>query len=223
MTATAHVMILEDEPKIGTGVKRGLEKSGFTADWYGDSEKGLSRLLSSEKRYDLILMDLMMPRIDGWTITRTVRDAGVMTPILIVTARGETEFKTELLATGADDYLVKPFSFNELIARAHALLRRPSVVLPSRLSVGTIEMDTARRIVWQDEKEVSLTPRELALVELFMRHPGETLTRLKLLEHAFPRESGTTNVLDVHMKNLRKKLGEETFETVRGVGYKLNI
>src|SRR5688572_1240210 len=125
--ALARVMILEDEPKIGQTVKKGLEKSGFHADWYADSEEGLEQLLSPGRAgrapYDLVLLDLMMPKVDGWTITRTIRDAGVMTPIMIVTARGETEFKTELLSTGADDYLVKPFSFEELIARAKALLR----------------------------------------------------------------------------------------------------
>jgi len=225
-TASTRVMILEDEPKLGQGVKKGFEKNGFTADWYGDSEEGLKQLLSPGRAgrapYDLVVLDLMMPVVDGWTITRTVREAGVMTPILVVTARGETEFKTELLSTGADDYMVKPFSFPELIARAKALLRRPPITLLSKLSVRDIELDAAERTVTVGGKEVSLTPREFALLEHFMRHPNETLSRASLLEHAFPRDSGNDNVLDVHMKNLRKKVGENTFLTVRGVGYRLN-
>jgi len=228
METKARIMVVEDEPKIGMGVKKGLEKSGFIADWFGDSQEGLAQLLSpgraGREPYDLVLLDLMMPNVDGWTITRTVRDAGVMTPILILTARGETEFKTELLSNGADDYMVKPFSFAELVARSTALLRRPNEMLPSRLSVRNLEMDTVERNLRVNGEQTSLTPREFALMEYFMRHPNEMLTRATLMEHAFPRETaGTGSILDVHMKNLRKKVGEDTFSTVRGAGYRLNF
>lgn len=226
MTTLPHVMILEDEPKIGQGVKKGLEKSGFIADWYADSEEGLAQLLSpgraGRKPYDLVVLDLMMPNVDGWTVTRTARMAGVTTPIIIVTARTETEFKTELLSAGADDYMVKPFSFVELVARAKAVLRRPVETFLFTLSVRDINLDSAERTVTLAGEPVSLTPREFALLEYLMRHVDKTVSRTTLLEHVFPREAGNDNVLDVHMKNLRQKIGEDAFETIRGVGYRMN-
>lgn len=226
MHTLPRVMILEDEPKIGQGVKKGLEMSGFVADWYGDSEEGLAQLLSPGRAgrapYDLVVLDLMMPNVDGWTVTRTARGAGITVPIIIVTARGEIEFKTELLSAGADDYMVKPFSFVELVARAKAVLRRPVESFLLTLSVRDIKLDSAERTVTVAGEPVSLTPREFALLEYLMRHTDKTVSRTTLLEHAFPRDSGNDNVLDVHMKNLRKKVGEDAFVTVRGVGYRMS-
>jgi len=170
----------------------------------------------------------MLPGSDGATITEAVRKEGVTTPIIILTARNETEHKVDPLNNGADDYIVKPFSFEELLARINSVLRRPSQSKPVVLTVGPLEMDMATRVVRKSGKEVSLTLKEFSLLECFMRQPNEVLSREKLFDHVWDFNSlSWSNVLDVHMKNLRKKLGDDSngepfFETVRGVGYRLN-
>jgi DNA-binding response OmpR family regulator len=164
----------------------------------------------------------MMPGVDGATITESVRKEGVSTPIIILTARNETEHKVDLLNKGADDYIVKPFSFEELLARIASVLRRPTTSTPVTLRVGNLEMETSTRVVRKNGKEVPLTLKEFALLECFMREPGVVLTREKLFDHVWDFNSlSWSNVLDVHMKNLRKKLtGDDDdsalFETVRG-------
>lgn len=218
----ARILIFEDEPKLAQGLRRGLAAKGFAADWYGDSGKGLERALQGT--HDLILLDLMMPGIDGGTVCRSVRGAGVMTPLLVLTARTETEFKKDLLESGADDYMVKPFSFDELIARICALLRRPKEGLPTQLSVRDIVLDASNGSVTKGGKEIKLSPRQFALLEYFVRQPDETHSREAIMEHVWPGGgAGVGNVLDAHMKNLRQKLNEPTlFATVRGVGYRMN-
>jgi DNA-binding response OmpR family regulator len=171
-------------------------------------------------------MDLMMPGMDGSQITQDVRAEGVKTPIIVLTGRGETEHKVDLLNKGADDYLVKPFSFEELLARINSVLRRPELSKPTILRVGPLEMDMSTRVVRKRGEEIALTLKEFALLECFMRQPNEVLSREKLFDHVWDFNSlSWSNVLDVHMKNLRKKLGSDEedplFETVRGVGYRL--
>ena len=222
-----HLLIVEDEERLAKALKKGLELKGYAVDWLPDPEKALNRILLYRTEYDLIILDLMLPGMDGSAITARARAEGVTTPIIILTARNETEHKVDLLDKGADDYIVKPFSFEELLSRISAVLRRPKNSKPVVLSVGPLQMDMATRTVKKDGEEVPLTLKEFSLLECFMRQPGEVLSREKLFDHVWDFNSlSWSNVLDVHMKNLRKKLGATThgdalFETVRGVGYRL--
>src|SRR5215210_4179970 len=160
-----HILIVEDEERLAKALKKGLELKGYAVDWLPDPEKARSRILLYRNEYDLIILDLMLPGLDGATITESVRQENVTTPIIILTARNETEHKVDLLNKGADDYIVKPFSFEELLSRINAVLRRPDKVQASTLKAGPIEMDTATRIVRKDGKEVPLTLKEFALLE----------------------------------------------------------
>lgn len=222
-----HILIVEDEERLAKALKKGLELKGYAVDWLPDSEKARNRILLYRNEYDLIILDLMLPGIDGATITESVRKENVTTPIIILTARNETEHKVDLLNKGADDYVVKPFSFEELLSRINAVLRRPAQAKPVVFKVGPLEMDMATRTVKKNGEEIALTLKEFALLECFMRQPGEVLSREKLFDHVWDFNSlSWSNVLDVHMKNLRKKLGtdengDQLFETVRGVGYRL--
>lgn len=221
-----HLLIVEDEERLAKALKKGLEMKGFAVDWLADPEKARSRILLYRNEYDMILLDLMLPGMDGAQITESVRKEGVTTPIIILTGRGETEHKVDLLNKGADDYIVKPFSFEELLARINSVMRRPELSKPTILKVGPLEMDMATRVVRKEGEEVQLTLKEFSLLECFMRQPNEVLSREKLFDHVWDFNSlSWSNVLDVHMKNLRKKLGSDEqdplFETVRGVGYRL--
>lgn len=223
-----RILIVEDEAKLAEALKRGLELKGFAVDWLADAEKARTRILLYRDEYDLILLDLMLPGIDGATICKDARAEGVTTPIIILTARDETDNKVELLNLGADDYIPKPFSFEELVARITAVLRRPAETLPTTLKVRDIVLDPGRRVVEKGETAVPLTLKEYSLLEFFMRHPDEALSRETIMDHVWSFDfPGFSNVLDVHMKNLRKKLdnydtADPLFETVRGVGYRLN-
>ncbi|MES2668104.1 MAG: response regulator transcription factor [Patescibacteria group bacterium] len=222
-----RILIVEDEAKLAEGLKRGLESKGFAVDWIAESEKARTRILLYRDEYDLILLDLMLPGVDGATITREARKEGVKTPIIILTAKDETEYKVDLLNSGADDYLAKPFSFEELVARINAVLRRPEQSVLSKMTVRDIELDAGARTVTKGGKLMQLTLKEYSLLEYFMRHPDEALTRESILDHVWSFDfPGFSNVLDVHMKNLRKKLDTYAdaplFETIRGVGYRLN-
>ena len=221
-----HLLIVEDEESLATALKKGLELKGYAVDWMSDPEKAQTRILLYRKEYDLIIMDLMMPVLSGDEITRNVRKEGVETPIIILTGRGETDYKVDLLNSGADDYITKPFAFEELLARITTILRRPSHAEPIVLAIGIIEMDTSSRLVRADGEDIPLTLKEYALLECFMRRPGEVLTREELFNQVWDFNSlSWSNVLDVHMKNLRKKLDRAKdsvrFETIRGVGYRL--
>ena len=220
-----HLLIVEDEERLAKALKKGLELKGYAVDWLADSEKALNRILLYRNEYDLVLLDLMLPGMDGAQITERVRKENVTTPIIVLTARNETEHKVDLLNKGADDYILKPFSFEELLSRINAVLRRPAEQKPVVLKVGPLEMDMATRVVRKEKEEIPLTLKEFALLECFMRQPNEVLSREKLFDHVWNFNSlSWSNVLDVHMKNLRKKLGHDDipiFETVRGVGYRL--
>lgn len=221
-----HLLLVEDEEKLAKALKKGLEMRGYAVDWLSNSEKALSRILLYRNEYDLVLLDLMLPIMDGAAITEQVRKENVTTPIIILTARSETEHKVDLLNKGADDYVVKPFSFEELLARINSVLRRPTTSKPVILKVGEIEMDTATRVVRREGVEIPLTLKEFMLLECFMREPDVVLTREKLFDHVWDFNSlSWSNVLDVHIKNLRKKLAHgndnRILETVRGVGYRL--
>lgn len=223
-----RILIVEDEAKLAEALKKGLELKGFAVDWLADAEKARTRILLYRNEYDLILLDLMLPGVDGATICRDARAEGVTTPIIVLTARDETDTKVELLNIGADDYIAKPFSFEELVARITAVMRRPAETLPTMLQVRDIMLDPGRRVVEKDGTPIPLTLKEYSLLEFFMRHPDEALSRETIMDHVWSFDfPGFSNVLDVHMKNLRKKLdtydtADPLFETVRGVGYRLN-
>lgn len=223
-----RILIVEDEVKLAEALKKGLETKGFTVDWLADGDKARTRILLYKDEYDLVLLDLMLPDVGGDVICRDAREAGVMTPIIMLTARDEMEYKIELLNSGADDYITKPFSFDELVARIQAVLRRPAETLPGRLVVRDIELDLAKHTVSKKGADIPLTLKEFSLLELFMRHPNEAMPREAILDHVWSFDfPGFSNVLDVHMKNLRKKLddyadADPLFETIRGVGYRLN-
>lgn len=221
-----RLLIVEDEVRLAEALKHGLELKGFAVDWLAEPEKALSRILLYRNDYSLILLDLMLPEIDGATITKKVREAGVTTPIIILTARGETDHKVDLLNLGADDYMVKPFSFEELLARINSVLRRPTQTHAPSMVMGDIEMDTGTRVVSIQGHELALTLKEYSLLECFMRKPNEVIVREELFNQVWDFNSQSwSNVLDVHIKNLRKKLlhakSTTSLETVRGVGYRL--
>ncbi len=221
-----RILIVEDEIKLAESLKKGLEKEGFAADFVTDGDSGLRRIEMSYKDYDAIVLDLMLPGKDGFEICRTVRAQDITTPILVLTARDATDDKVQALDAGADDYLVKPFSLAELLARLRALMRRPEEVLPIELSVRDLRLNTSTRKVFRRDKEIPLTLKEFGLLEYLMRHPNQVLTREQILDHLWDFAFDSfSNVVDVHMKNLRKKIDGDTdeklLETIRGVGYRI--
>jgi len=220
------ILVVEDEEKLAEALSRGLQAHGYAVDIVGDGKKAQTRISMHRDDYDLVILDLMLPSMDGLEICKTVRDQNIVMPILILTARNETENKVNLLLSGADDYMVKPFSFAELLARVKALLRRPNEMLPEILKARDIEMDVVKRRVYREGKEIPLTLKEFGLLEYFLRHPDQVVNREDLLAHLWDfNYASFSNVVDVHIKNLRKKLsdasGEDALETIRGVGYRL--
>ena len=221
-----RILVVEDEPKLASAIAHGLSAKGYAVDTIDDGEKALTRISIHFKDYDLVILDLMLPSLDGLAICRQVRAQSIVIPILVLTARAETETKVELLLAGADDYLVKPFAFDELLARIHALLRRPPESLPEVLMFAPRELTRVAPVALYDGEPLSLTLKEFGLLEYFLRHAGEVVNREDLLAHLwdFNYES-FSNVIDVHVKNLRRKLDEgdrdSILETVRGIGYRL--
>lgn len=221
-----RILIVEDEIKLAEALSEGLKKQGFTVDHLPDGDSAFTRIMLYRNEYDAIVLDLMLPGMDGREICQKIRTEGVTTPVLILSARGEMDDKVDLLEIGADDYLVKPFSFDELVARLKALMRRPTEMVPTILTVGDISLDTGSRAVSRAGKPLVLTLKEFALLEYLMRNPGKALARDDIMDHLWDFNfSSFSNVLDVHVKNLRKKLGRDgnaIIATVRGVGYRLN-
>jgi two-component system OmpR family response regulator len=219
-----RVLIVEDEPKMAGLVRRGLVEEGHAADVAAEGEDAV--WMAEAHPYDAIVLDVMLSGVNGFEACRRLRNAGVWTPVLMLTARDAVEDRVAGLDVGADDYLTKPFSVAELLARLRALARRGGVERPTELVVGNLRLDPAARRAWRGETEIALSPKEFALLETFMRRPGQVLSRFQLLEHAwdFAFES-RSNVVDVYVRYLREKLdrpfGCDSFETVRGVGYRL--
>ncbi|MDX6704445.1 MAG: two-component system, OmpR family, response regulator [Solirubrobacteraceae bacterium] len=219
-----RVLIVEDEVKMASLIRRGLREEGLSADVAIKGEDALWMAGSTE--YDVIVLDVMLPGIDGFETCRRLRGDGVWTPVLMLTARDGVEDRVAGLDGGADDYLTKPFSFAELLARLRALSRRGSVERPSVLAVGDLRLDPATRQVWRGDAEISLSSKEFAILETFMRRPGEVLSRYQLLEHAWDYEyENRSNVVDVYVRYLREKVDRPfdvtSIETVRGAGYRL--
>ncbi len=221
-----RILVVEDEEKLAEALSQGLTKKGYAVDTIGNGQKAFDRIALNHIDYDLIVLDLMLPDMDGLMITKKMREGDITTPILILTARDEVESKVDLLLSGADDYLVKPFSFEELCARIQTLLRRPQDSLSTTLKVGELELDPVSRKVTKEGDELLLTLKEFVLLEYFMRNPEKVINREELLSHLWDfNYNSFSNVVDVHVKNLRKKLDpkhpERILQTVRGVGYRL--
>jgi two-component system OmpR family response regulator len=215
-----RVLVVEDEPKMAALLRRGLVEEGHGADVAGQGEEAL--WLAEAHEYDAIVLDVMLPGLSGFETCRRLRNSGVWTPVLMLTARDSVDDRVSGLDAGADDYLTKPFSLAELLARLRALARRGDVERPTELVVGDLRLDPASRRVWRGTVEVQLSPKEFALLETFMRRPGQVLSRLQLLEHAWDfAYENRSNVVDVYVRYLRQKLGFDLFETVRGAGYRL--
>jgi two-component system OmpR family response regulator len=219
-----RILIVEDDVKMAALLRRGLREEGVAGDVAARGEDALWMAEATE--YDALVLDVMLPGIDGFETCRRLREAGVWTPVLMLTARDAVEDRVAGLDGGADDYLTKPFSFSELHARLRALVRRGSPERPSVLSVGDLQLDPATRRVSRGDAEIELSPREFSLLEAFMRHPGDVLTRYQLLDRAWDFEyENRSNVIDVYVRYLREKIdrpfGVESLETVRGVGYRL--
>src|SRR5467141_2964013 len=219
-----RVLLVEDDPKMAALVRRGLTENGTAIDIAPKGEDAL--WMTRAHDYDAIVLDVMLPGLDGFETCATLRAQGVWAPVLMLTARDGVEDRVAGLDAGADDYLTKPFSFAELLARLRALVRRGGGERPTELVVGTLRLDPAARRAWRDGTEISLSPKEFALLEAFMRRPGQVLTRLQLLEHAWDfAYENRSNVIDVYVRYIREKVdrpfGTESIETVRGVGYRL--
>jgi two-component system, OmpR family, response regulator len=219
-----RVLIVEDEAKMAGLIRRGLQREGMAVDVAGDGVEALWKGEAVE--YDAIVLDLMLPGIDGLEVCRRLRESGVWSPILMLTARDAIADRVAGLDRGADDYLTKPFSYAELLARLRAIVRRGRPERPTELCAGDLRLDPARRQAWRGADEVALSAKEFALLETFMRRQGEILTRFQLIEHAWDYEyEGRSNIVDSYVRFLREKIdrpfGVESIETVRGVGYRL--
>jgi two-component system OmpR family response regulator len=219
-----RVLIVEDEVKMASLIRRGLREEGMAADVAVKGEDAL--WMAGSTSYDAIILDVMLPGINGFDACRRLREEGVWAPVLMLTARDGVEDRVAGLDGGADDYLTKPFSFAELLARLRALVRRGPVERPTVLTVGDLYLDPAARRVWRGNADITLSAKEFALLETFMRRPGEVLDRLQLLEHAWDYDyENRSNVVDVYVRYLREKVdrpfGVESIETVRGAGYRL--
>ncbi|MGZ5295452.1 MAG: response regulator transcription factor [Actinomycetota bacterium] len=220
-----RILLVEDEVKMARALRRGLEQEGHTIDVSADGDDGLSKAL--EYDYDAVVLDVMLPGRDGFSICRELRASGRWSPVLMLTARDAVEDRIRGLDAGADDDLVKPFAFGELLARLRALVRRGPTERPPVISVGDVELDPAAHTVTRSGRAVELSAREFALLEFLMRHPGEVLSRTRILEQVWDYSySGYSNVVDVYVAYLRRKLerpfGRPLIRTVRGVGYALD-
>ena len=219
-----RVLIVEDELKMAGLLRRGLIEEGHAADVAGTGEDAV--WMAQAHPYEAIVLDVMLPGLTGFETCRQLRKAGIWAPVLMLTARDGVEDRVAGLDVGADDYLTKPFSFAELLARLRALARRGNVERPTELVVSDLRLDPASRRAWRGGTEIQLSPKEFALLEAFMRRPGHVLTRLQLLEHAWDfAYEHRSNVVDVYVRYLREKIdrpfGTTSIETVRGVGYRL--
>jgi two-component system OmpR family response regulator len=219
-----RVLVVEDEVKMAALVKRGLEREGYAVDVSACGDDAL--WAAREHEYDAIVLDAMIPAPDGFEVCRTLRREGRWAPVLMLTARDAVEDRVAGLDAGADDYLTKPFAFAELFARLRSITRREPGERPTVLEVDDLRLDPARREVWRGSTRVDLSAKEFSLLEELMRHPGEVLSRSRILEHVWDfAYDGTSNVVDVYIRYLREKVdrpfGLTTIETVRGAGYRL--
>jgi heavy metal response regulator len=221
-----RILVVEDERRIASFIERGLEEEHYVVDVVYDGEEALD--WAAMVAYDLILLDVLLPKKDGIQVCRELRAQGNKVPILMLTARDAVEDRVQGLDSGADDYLVKPFAFQELLARMRALLRRNGEVKTTHLQVGDLMLDTLTHRATRGERVIELTAREYALLEFLMRHPGHVLSRTQIADHVWDYDFFTTsNVVDVYIGYLRRKIDDDfeikLIKTVRGTGYKIEV
>lgn len=221
-----RILVVEDEHRIANTIKKGLEQERYAVDVSYTGNSGFD--LASTEEYDLIILDLMLPEMDGLMICRELRKNKIQTPILMLTARGQIQDKVTGLDCGADDYLTKPFSFEELLARIRALIRRPQTVFKSILSVGDLALDTATFQVKRQEKSIQLSKKEFSLLEYLMRNPDKIVSKEQIISHVWDYDADILpNTVEVYIKSLRNKINkpfpkqESLIKTVRGFGYQL--
>jgi two-component system OmpR family response regulator len=212
-------LIVEDEHRMAAALERGLVHAGFTVDLAADGVRGLA--MARTTAYDAIVLDIMLPGLSGYEVTRQLRAFGVWTPILLTSAKDGDYDQADGLDLGADDYLTKPFSFVVLLARIRALLRRRARPRPAILVIGQLALDPAARSVTRNGEPVELTSREFSMLEYLMRNPQRVVTKAEILQHVWPDVSTDPNAVEVYAGYLRRKLGREVLETVRGAGYRL--
>jgi two-component system, OmpR family, response regulator len=219
-----RVLVVEDEKSLAAGLKKGLEAEGFATDIAFDGVDGL--WMARENLYDAIVLDIMLPGMSGYRVCSALREAGVWSPILMLTAKDGEHDEADALDLGADDFLTKPFSYVVLVARLRALLRRGDRERPSILEVGDLRIDPASRRVWRADTEIALTARELSLLEFFARRKGEVVGKREVLDHVWDADfDGDPNIVEVYVRHLRNKLdrpfGRNSIQTLRGAGYRL--
>ncbi len=218
-----RILVVDDDRRLCSVVRRGLIEEAYAVDVAYDGEEG--EYMAAVNPYDLVILDIMMPKKDGIEVCEELRAKGVNTPVLMLTARDAVEDRVRGLDAGADDYMVKPFSFNELLARVRALLRREALTKSPEVKVGELALNTLTREVRRGERSIELTTKEYVILEYFMRHPNVVVTRTMLEEHAWDYDfDSMSNLVDVYMRRLRRKLGDEgqsLLQTVRGSGYRL--
>jgi len=220
-----RILIVEDEPGVAQFIEQGLLESGYAIDVARDGQDGLEYALAAN--YDLIVLDIMLPKIGGLEMLREIREQGIKIPVILLTARDTVDDRVQGLDSGADDYLVKPFAFPELLARVRALLRRPPLQAEPIMRVGDLEMDVALHEVRRAGQVIQLSQREFSLLELFLRHPAQVLTRTQIMEHVWNFNFySETKVVDVYIGYLRRKIDNDfdypLIHTVRGAGYRLS-
>jgi len=219
------VLVVEDDERMARAIQRGLQSEGFAVDVALDGTNGLWH--ATEFTYDALVLDVMLPGIDGYELCRRLRAAGNWAPILVLTARDGELDETRALDLGADDYLAKPFSYQVLVARLRALLRRGRPARPTVLTAGDLRLDPATHAVWRGDTPVALSPRQFAVLELFMRRPGEVLSKTVILEHVWDfAYEGDPNIVEVYVGQLRRRIdepfGRQSLQTIRLVGYRLD-
>jgi DNA-binding response OmpR family regulator len=216
------LLVIEDDRTVGPYVKRGLSEAGFQVDLVESGTEGLQ--LGSEGHYDVVVLDLRLPGLDGREVLRTLRDRGITVPVLVLTAQDAVDFKVQALRMGADDYVTKPFALEELLARVEALARRPKAIAPPVLRAADLELDTGSREVRRGGRTIEVTPKEYAVLEYLLRHAGRVMPRTLITEYAWDYHFDPgTNIVDVVITRLRKKIDQgrepKLIHTVRGVGY----
>lgn len=222
------ILVIEDNRTLAKAINRVLKQEGFAVGMCHTGEDGEEFWQQNHRDIDLVILDVMLPLKDGIAICASMRSRGISTPVLMLTAKGELEDKVKGLQTGADDYLVKPFAFEELLARISALLRRPRQVVKEVITIGEVSVDLIAHTVTQDGNEVPLTPKEFSILEFLIRHKNQAVTQQQIFDHVFDfAKENWSNTVEVHIKNLRKKLFPSSdaspLKTVRGVGYRLEL
>jgi DNA-binding response OmpR family regulator len=222
--ALMRILVVEDERRLAGIIRRGLTEEGYAVDTAYDGED--AKYQAENTSFDLMILDIMLPKKDGVTVCRELRQQRVNIPILMLTARDSVEDRVAGLDSGADDYLIKPFAFSELLARVRALLRREAPSKTSRIQVGEIVIDSLTREVWRGDRKIELTTREYSMLEYFMRHPNMVITRTMLEENVWDYEfDGVSNIIDVYIRKLRRNIDVEgkgsLIQTIRGAGYRL--